>query len=71
MDEGNREFVNERIDDLPFKPNLTFIRPMYARENLDKRRFAGPILAKERMDLSGVHIEVDVVKRGIRRKAFR
>ena len=36
---------------------------MHAGDDLDQRRFAGAVLAEQRMDLARAHVEVDVLER--------
>ena len=36
---------------------------MHAGEDLDQRRFAGAVVADQRHDLAGMHVEIDVGQR--------
>ena len=40
-----------------------FVRPNRAAEDTHQRRFAGAVLAHERMDFAGQHLEIDAIKR--------
>ncbi len=47
---------------LAAKLNLSFVRAVQARHDFDQRRFTGAILAEERVNFSGAHVEVDIVQ---------
>src|SRR5262249_12166994 len=47
-----------------FDQNAARIRPVIAHDALDQRALAGPVLAEERVERSGRHLERDVIERG-------
>ena len=50
-------------DGLAVESDRAGARRMHAGEDLDQRRFAGAVVADQRHDLAGVHVEVDVGQR--------
>ena len=55
---------------LPLEPDLAGVGAVGidAAQNLHQRRFAGPVLAHQRMDLAAFHTQIDVLKRVDARK---
>jgi hypothetical protein len=52
-----------KVDDLALVPNRSLILPDIAGKDFHQRRFAGAVLAAERMDLAGAEIEIDIGQR--------
>jgi hypothetical protein len=62
-DAGCMGISRRREFDLPaFHRNLAFVGLVETGHNLDQRRFAGAILAKERMHLACAHIEAYILQ---------
>ena len=49
--------------------DLARVGPMHAAENADQRRFAGAVLADQRVDFARHHVEIDAVERARRAEA--
>ena len=74
MDGGDADAVRRRrigVKQLAVDGDLAAIGRIEARHQLDQRRFAGAVLAEQRGDLAGAHVEIDVVERQHARKGFR
>jgi hypothetical protein len=51
------------LDRLSPQPDLSFVRPVQAGEDVGQRRLARAVLAQQRVDLAGGRLEVDVLVR--------
>ena len=51
-----------KCDDLVANPNLAGVRAMNAGHDLDQRRLAGAVLAEQRVDFAGAHVERHVAQ---------
>ena len=58
-------------DLLPVRVHLALVHRVDPGDALDERRLAGAVVADERHDLAGPHLEVDVVEREDRAEALR
>ena len=68
MDEGDR--AAHRAPDrrrLAGEADLAGVGLVDARQDFDQRRFAGAVLAEQRMDLAATDVEIDVIERERRR----
>ena len=63
MDEGDRERIRARMGRLAGKQDLAGVGFVDPRQYFDQRRFARSVLSQERMDLSAMDVEVDVIER--------
>jgi len=71
VDESDWKLVDERIDNASVDSNFTIVRPVHSGQDLDQGRFAGSILAEQRMHLTGFDIEVDFVESDVAGEALR
>ena len=60
---GLRLLRSGEVDLVPIDADRARIRAIDARDDLDQRRLAGAVLAEQRVDLAGMDVEADVVKR--------
>ena len=51
------------VDRAAVEPDFALVPLQGAGQDLDQGRFAGPVLAHERMDFAGLHLEVDAIER--------
>ncbi len=63
MDEGDRERIRFRIGRLSGKQDVPAVRLVDPSQYFDQGRFARSVLSEERVDLSAMDVEVDVVER--------
>ena len=63
VDEGDRERIRARMGRLAGKQDLAGVGFVDPRQYFDQRRFARSVLSQERMDLSAMDVEVDVIER--------
>src|SRR6516165_4249824 len=60
---GERVARRGKFDRPAVEEDATRIRPVEAGDDLDQRRFAGAVLAHERMDLARAELERDAIER--------
>ena len=59
----NRGGRRGNLDRCPLDPDLAFVGPVQAVEDLHQRALAGAVLPQQRVDLAGLNSEVDVLVR--------
>jgi hypothetical protein len=63
MNEGDRQRIRPGMHGFAGKLDLARVGPVDSGQNFDERRFAGAVLAEERVNLAAANVEVDVIQR--------
>jgi len=71
MDERDRQVIDDGIDSAPSHSNFAVVRTVYAGQDFDQRKFAGPILAQQRMHFAGTRLKSDLVESDVAGEALR